>query len=109
MRELLTDEPAFPSMPSGSTFDLVEDEHGAQYNFLLAEGRQRCRVRLRAERPWLAVGSPPCTWWSTLMARNAPTMPKDEAARRETEARTLPSFARDVSRCQLNNGCHFLH
>eukprot|EP00974_Lingulodinium_polyedra_P071635 6929489-Lingulodinium_polyedra.AAC.1 len=49
------------SLREGSTFDLYEDEHGERYDFLTARDRQRARERLREERPWLVVGSPPCT------------------------------------------------
>ena len=44
----------------GSTFDLAIDEHGQHYDLLCARGRQRVRDRIRAERPWLVIGSSPC-------------------------------------------------
>ena len=58
-KELMNNVSGFPSLSAGSALDLVEDEQGVKYNFLLAEDRQRCRARLRAERPWLDVGSRP--------------------------------------------------
>ena len=54
------------AMTPGSTFDLSVDEHGNRYDFLLAADRRRARARLRRERPWLIVGSPPCTDYSLL-------------------------------------------
>ena len=85
------------------------DENGEVYDFLKSEDRQRCRERLRVERPWLVVGSPPCTWWSALMALNRARMSPLEAARRDTEAKTLLHFACEVYRTQLREGRHFLH
>ena len=74
-----------------------------------SEDRQRCRERLRVERPWLVVGSPPCTWWSALMALNRAKMSPQEVARRDVEANTLLHFACEVYRLQLREGRHFLH
>ena len=101
--------PAFPSLSAGSTFDLQADECGQKYDFLQARGRQRCRDRLRAERPWLVVGGPPCTWWSSLMALNMAKMTEQERARRDVEARALLYFACEVYRFQLESGRRFLH
>ena len=99
----------YPGLRAGSTFDLHEDEHGEKYDFLKSEDRQRCRERLRAERPWLVVGSPPCTWWSALMALNRAKMSRAEVERRDVEAKTLLYFACEVYRQQLREGRHFLH
>ena len=80
---------ACPSLAAGSAVDLHEGEAGQRYDFLLARGRQRCRDRLKAERPWLVIGSPPCTWWSSLVALSRGNMSDEEVRRRDTEARTL--------------------
>ena len=45
----------------GATFDLAEDEHGIAYDVLKAADRQRIRERVARDRPFLVVGSPPCT------------------------------------------------
>ena len=45
----------------GSTFDLQYDENGDSYNFLTAVDRQRARDRVNREKPYLVIGSPPCT------------------------------------------------
>eukprot|EP00969_Alexandrium_andersonii_P021803 954312-Alexandrium_andersonii.AAC.1 len=37
------------------------NEDGVAYDLRQARDRQRSRERLRAERPWLVIGSPPCT------------------------------------------------
>ena len=97
----------YPGLRSGSTFDLNEDENGEKYDFMKSEDRQRCRERLRAERPWLVIGSPPCTWWSSLMELNRPKMSAPEIERREIEAKTLLHFACEVYRQQLREGGTF--
>ena len=73
----------------GSAFDLQSDGYGERYNFLQAVDRQRCRGCLRTEKPWLVIGSPPCTWWSHMMALNIPKMTEQERLRRDTEADIL--------------------
>ena len=47
----------------GATFDLCEDEFGATYDVLKAADRQRIRARVSRDKPFLVVGSPPCTDW----------------------------------------------
>ena len=55
---------ACPSLVAGSTFDILPGADGGAHDFLRAEDRQRCRDRLRAERPWrlyiLGVHRAPC-------------------------------------------------
>ena len=100
---------ACPNLTAGSTFDLCSDESGGPYDFRKAGDRQRCRERIRAEQPWLVIGSPPCTWWSSLMAINIPRMEPAEASRREAEAKVLLHFACEIYRHQLAADRHFLH
>ena len=100
---------ACPGLVVGPTFDLQSDEAGQAYDFRLAADRGRCWGRLRSDRPWLVIGSPPCTWWSTLMSLNIPRMDPEEVSRRQTEAWTLLGFACQVYRFQLSEGRHFLH
>ena len=100
---------ACPSLTAGSTFDLHADKDGNVYDFLNASDRQRCRDRIRAEKPFMVVGSPPCTWWSAPMSLNIPKMDKDKAARREAEARVRLHFACEIYQYQLENDGHFLH
>merc|ERR1712122_436214 len=77
----------------GSTFDLQEDAHGARWDFLKASDRQRARQQIEAERPFLVVGSPPCTRFSALMRINRSRMNSQEYARRLVEARVLLGIA----------------
>ena len=62
----------------GATFDLCEDEFGVTYDVLKAADRQRIRTRVARDRPFLVVGSPPCTdcvgttWLSTTAGCRRP-------------------------------------
>ena len=52
-------------LQAGSSFDLVVDaDSGRSWNFLEANDRRRCWRRLKAEDPWMVIGSPPCTPFS---------------------------------------------
>ena len=58
-------------LQAGSSFDLVVDaDSGRSWNFLDADDRRRCWRRLKAEDPWMIIGSPPCTPFSALQALN---------------------------------------
>eukprot|EP00969_Alexandrium_andersonii_P141657 6264146-Alexandrium_andersonii.AAC.1 len=88
----------YPVFGPGSTFDAQADEAAVAYDFLHARGRQCCRERLRAERPWLVIGSPPCAWWRQLMAIIRGRAQEEERCQRKAEARVLFEFACDVYR-----------
>ena len=96
---------------AGTSFDLIVDKRtGETWNFLKPEDRRRCWNRLEEERPWVVIGSPPCTAFSTInTGLNYPKMNRDEVLRRQGEARVLLGFALAVYHWQLNRGCYFLH
>jgi len=94
---------------AGTTFDLREDVDGRSWNFLLESDRRRARRIIQTERPFLVIGSPPCTAFSIMNAINFARMPADEVRRRMTEARILFDFAMEVYEMQLRAGRHFLH
>ena len=60
LREVRRRCPGMGLVP-GATFDLQEDENGVAYDVLKASDRQRIRERVARDRPFLVVGSPPCT------------------------------------------------
>ena len=52
---------------AGTSFDLIADTvTGETWNFMKPEDRRRCWSRLEEERPWVVIGSPPCTAFSIL-------------------------------------------
>jgi hypothetical protein len=95
---------------AGSTFDLHADEAGVAWDFTRPQDRKRAWERIRAEEPFLVVGSPPCTMFSRLQLNlNANKMGKAEWERRRREAEVLLIFAVAVYALQVKEGRHFLH
>lgn len=107
----LRKSPAGGGITAGTSFDMIMDtESGESWDFRLPQDRRRCWQRLEAEKPWLVIGSPPCTAFSALnIGLNFPKMDPKEAARRQAEGRMLLGFALAVYRWQLRRGCYFLH
>ena len=97
------------SMVGGSTFDLRCDANGVAWDFRKAADRQRAREQIRREEPFLVVGSPPCTEFSSVQNLNRRRFSAEEARRRRAEARILLGFALEIYRLQLGAGRHFLH
>jgi hypothetical protein len=95
---------------AGSTFDLHVDEVGVAWDFTRPQDRKRAWERIRAEEPFLVIGSPPCTMFSQMQVNlNANKMGKTEWERRRREAEVLLIFAVAVYTLQLQAGRHFLH
>ena len=95
---------------AGSSFDLVVDaDSGQSWDFLKAEDRRRCWRRLQLEDPWVVIGSPPCTAFSTLQALNKNRSAIQEQQRKLIEGKVLLNFALDVYRWQVRRGRYFLH
>ena len=95
---------------AGSTFDLHADEAGVAWDITRPQDRKRAWERIRAEEPFLVVGSPPCTMFSRLQLNlNANKMGKVEWDRRRREAEVLLIFAVAVYALQARAGRRFLH
>ncbi len=95
---------------AGSTFDLYADAAGVVWDFTRPSDRKRALERIRAEEPFLVVGSPPCTMFSRLQVNlNANKMGKVEWEKRRREAEVLLVFAATVYTLQVRAGRHFLH
>jgi hypothetical protein len=56
---------------AGSTFDLRADTNGETWDFEKPQDRKRAWERIRAEEPYLVMGSPPCTMFSSLQNLSA--------------------------------------
>ena len=97
------------SLGRGLTFDLRGDAAGRSWNFLLAADRRDALAKIRAEKPYLVIGSPPCTPFSQLQRLNRRRMRPEEMQRRLVEGRVLLEFAAQVYHLQLAAGRHFVH
>ncbi len=95
---------------AGSTFDLLADEAGVAWDFTRPSDRKRAWDRIRAEEPYLVVGSPPCTMFSRLNVNlNADKVGEVEWEKRLRSAEVLLTFAAAVYKMQVLGGRHFLH
>ncbi len=102
--------PGLSGLVAGSTFDLHKDAAGVAWDFTRPADRKRAWERLRVEKPFLVVGSPPCTMFSRLQLNlNSAKMGKVEWEKRRREAEVLLVFAVAVYKLQVLAGRHFLH
>jgi hypothetical protein len=98
------------NLAAGSTFDMVADPAGRAWDFRRADDRARARRQISEEKPYLVIGSPPCTSFSRLNVNlNHGRVDPQELQRRQAEGRLLLDFAAEVYRDQLARGAHFLH
>jgi hypothetical protein len=100
--------PAGTGLVAGSTFDLHADVDGVKWDFEKPQDRKRAWERIRAEEPFLVIGSPPCTMFSSLQNLNA-EKGKVEWEKRRRAAEVLLVFAAAVYKLQVLAGRHFLH
>ena len=97
------------TLVGGPTFDLRCDANGVAWDFRRKADRQRAREQIRRERPFLLIGSPPCTAFSAVQALNRERLGPEELRRRRAEAMVLLGFSVELYWDQLRNGRHFLH
>jgi hypothetical protein len=100
--------PVGAGLVAGSTFDLCADVAGVTWDFEKPQDRKRAWERIRAEEPFLVIGSPPCTMFSSLQNLNT-KKGKVEWEKRRRAAEVLLVFAAAVYKMQVLAGRHFLH
>ena len=54
----------------GETYDLFQDKNGKAWDFRKAADRKQVRAEIMEQKPWMVIGSPPCTAFSSLMSFN---------------------------------------
>jgi len=92
------------------SFDMHYDKDGNAWDFRVASHRARARRQVIEEKPFMLVGSPPCTDWCLLNVNcNHPKMAPEVRARRMVEARVHLRFCIELYKLQLRGGRHFLH
>jgi hypothetical protein len=98
------------NLEAGLTFDLRMGRDGKCWNFLEAADRAKARQLISREKPFIVIGSPPCTDFSSWNTKlNHKRMSEHEVRRRKAEAETLLGFAIEVYEHQMRHGRHFLH
>ena len=94
----------------GQTFDLRRDRNGRSWNFLLAADRAEARRLIQEEKPYIVIGSPPCTSFCSFNRRlNYRRMDPERVRRLIHEGNILLRFALEVYEFQFAEGRHFLH
>ena len=84
------------------------------FDFDKAEGRRKAFTRIQESKPYLLVGSPPCTFFSALARWNLMTHKgkqgyKDWFDAEYLKARRHVEFCCSLYKYQVQNGRHFLH
>ena len=98
------------SLTPGTSFDItVNDENGLPWDFDIPEQRERCKQRILKDKPWLLVGSPPCTAFSSLQNLNRQRL-EDKKWRAMIEHGTRHLlFTLELYELQLQAGRYILH
>jgi len=92
------------------SFDMKTDADGKAWDFRLASHRAKARRQVAENKPYIVIGSPPCTDWSIINVNcNHKKMSEDERRRRMIEARVHLRFSVELYRMQIKGGRHFLH
>ena len=91
----------------GSTYDLFEGKDGRKFDFRKHADRTFVRREIAEQKPFMIIGSPPCTAFSPLMSFNKNKMKNYGKA--VAEGRALLKFAIEIYKMQLDSGRHFVH
>ncbi len=85
------------SLGKGLTFDLQGDADGRSWDFLKAADRREALTRIREQKPYLVIGSPPCTAFSRLNdGWNFRRMDTEVVRMCKVEGRVILGFAAQV-------------
>ena len=96
-------------LTAGSSFDLTNG-----WDFSLDDHRTKAWGRIKEEKPYCVIGSPPCKWFSVLMELNL-AMNKNNPEWIKKYEEALKEATRHVEFCcvlyrhQLKMGRHFIH
>ena len=83
---------------------------GVSYDLTAPRDRAKVRSIIKAERPYLVIGSPPCTEYTQMQQNwNHWRMQPDEVKRRLIQAKLCVDFCAEIYQYQMENGRHFLH
>ncbi len=96
----------------GFAFDLtvVDPDDGKPWDLSKKEKRDKVRRLLRRHRPYVLIGSPMCTAFSTWQALNQHKFSDPEAKRRaKIEAEVHMRFVISLYYEQIENGRYFIH
>ena len=96
----------------GFALDLTVDDpdDGKPWDFSVREKREKARAKLRAQKPYVLIGSPCCRRFSTWQALNRSKHGEStEDKRAMIEAKLHIAFVASLYREQLDGGRYFVH
>ena len=96
----------------GCALDLtvVDPEDGMPWDFSLRHKRDRARQIIREQRPYMLIGSPPCTKFSTWQFLNwAKSKDRPAMDRARAAAEVHLNFVAELYQEQMDGGRYFLH
>lgn len=94
----------------GWSLDLTTvDPEGRPWDFDRADCRQRAKQLVRETQPVLLVGSPMCTWFSSLMGFNRARMDPETYRYNMDRAVSHLKFVFDLYAIQIEKGRYFAH
>ena len=88
-----------------------EDENGESWDFTRADMRAKARALLLEEKPFLLIGSPPCTAFSSCQALNVARLgwTAKDVKRRRAEGELHTRFCCELCKLQAEANRYFLH
>ena len=93
----------------GFSLDLsVNDEDGMPWDFSKKEQRHKAKSMVIEQKPWLLIGSPPCTMFSILQNLNK-NRSSGEYEKKYEEAMKHVGFCIELYKLQIAEGRYFLH
>ena len=99
------------TLKPGWSLDLTLNDPltGQPWDFNKKEVRARVRELIRDSKPFMLIGSPPCTMFSTLQNMNKANRNEEEFNLRMEVAKKHIRFCLELYGMQLKGGRHFLH
>ena len=111
-KELRASQHNYKHLLPGFAFDLTANdlEDGLPWDFSRRVKRERARNLIREQRPYMLIGSPACTAYSTCQALNeAKSTDLDAVYAARRQAKVHMDFMISLYREQVAAGRYFLH
>ena len=94
----------------GFALDLTTvNERGEHLDFTQAAKRKEALEKIETEKPYIVIGSPICTPWSSLQNLSEPRRDPAAVERERVEAEVHLRFVCDTYKAQYEAGRYFLH
>ena len=82
----------------------AQDANGQVWDLRDPKVVKRAKQLIRKTKPKVLIGSPPCTWWSSLMSLNFPKMTEEQKRKGMAQARLLLEVMAELYWVQISEG-----